>query len=268
MRVISTIQNRRHLHRPQFMPLVLLTSLFLIVPAIGAGAQQSAGPSPPANEEPAQEERTDAESSEKTIEELYLDSLVSIGKIDAQIRTGGREQQMVALRALKDQIESGAIDPNDPMVIETVGYAVGQGVTRIPSPAGNRLNTYHPLVRRSAAQILSYSDTEEARRILLDIVRYDPEPVVQAEALNSLGSIGNDPDGNITEAIARMLIQETITRRDPTLALSGIIAIETLAKNDNNFISPLAREALVDVAEANYARMIRVRALMAMEELP
>jgi len=197
-----------------------------------------------------------------SVEELYLSSEITLATLAAQMQSPGRDVQLLALDTLESQLERGLIDPEDEAVLEALEPLVQQGV--IESFEDNRwgIDSYDPVVRREALGVVAKLGTDEARGVLVRTVRHDPEPIVRAQALFGLARLGVDPDGSVTQAIAKMMLQEHLRQFDEGVMYAALVALNSIASNQNNVIDPGAMEMLVTVAsDGRYSRSFRQIAL-------
>ena len=204
-------------------------------------------------------------SRDMTVEESYLQESIEMMIIRETARANTREQKMIALEYIADSIDRGNTNPE---IAQTLGYLSMEG-RMIQSRENGRLVNNFPEVRRQAARQLGRLGTEEAVAALLDIVRYDNEPMVLQEAIKSLGDIGvNNENNDTVRFIAHTVRHNNNTNPDNLMALATIDAFEKLAKNNNGLNSPEAVQILVLIAE-NYRLQtpVRERARQALAEL-
>jgi HEAT repeat protein len=198
------------------------------------------------------------------VEQLYLESGTSLATIGAQIHSRDRVQQFLALATLESQIESGLIDRNDPELVTALSPAVDQGVFVVSTYSDRPIERYDPMVRTQAVRILGEIGSESARAKLQQSVLHDPEPIVRAQALLSLGQIARDPDGSATRVIARRLMLEHYEpdQFDPGVIDAALRALRSLVGNGDNVIDPAIRETLIELAgDGRYTQEFRSRAL-------
>lgn len=197
-----------------------------------------------------------------SVEELYLSSDITLATLSVQMQAPGRDVQLLALNTLENQLEQGVIDPEDEAVLEALEPLVQQGV--IESFEDNRwgIDSYDPVVRREAVSVVAKLGTDAARAALVRTVRHDPEPIVRAAALFGLARLGVDPDGSVTQAIAKMLLQEHLQQFDEGVVYAALIALNSIASNPDNVVDASAMEMLVTVAsDGRYSQSFRKIAL-------
>ncbi|MDR2965104.1 MAG: HEAT repeat domain-containing protein [Treponema sp.] len=200
-----------------------------------------------------------------TVEESYLQESIEMMIIRETARTNTREQKLIALEYISDAIDQGRTNPE---IAQTLGFLSMEG-RMIQSRENGRLINNFPEVRRQAAKQLGRLGTEEAVEALLNIVRYENEPMVLQEAIKSLGDIGiNNENNDTVRFIAHTVRHNNNTNPDNLMALATIDAFEKLAKNNNGLNSPEAVQVLVLIAENyRYATPVRERSRQALAEL-
>lgn len=229
-------------------PILAIAAIFVI--ALPAVAQDS--PDGPA---------TDAVS----VEELYLDSSVSIGTLATQIRTGSRETRLLAIHAIEAQINEGAVDPADTAVFDALAPAVDEGVLTINHSIQRSYHIYNPYVRREAVRVMALLGTDAAQARLIAVAINDPEDQVRAEALRGIASIARDPDGQVSRNIARIILRERADSPHQELVLAAVVALDALSDNEANVFHPSAEETLVAVAsDGRFIQLVRDRAILAL----
>jgi HEAT repeat protein len=197
-----------------------------------------------------------------SVEELYLSSEITLSTLAVQMQSPGRDVQLLALDTLKSQLERGTIDSEDEAVLEALEPLVQQGV--IESFEDNRwgIDSYDPVVRREAVNVVAQLGTDAARSVLVRTVRHDPEPIVRAAALFGLSRLGVDPDGSVSRAIAKMMLQEHLQQFDEGVMYAALVALNSIASEPDNVVDTSAMEMLVTVAsDGRYSRSFRELAL-------
>ena len=206
-----------------------------------------------------------AQNRDMTVEESYLQESIEMMIIRETARANTREQKMIALEYIADSIDRGNTNPE---IAQTLGFLSMEG-RMIQSRENGRLINNFPEVRRQAARQLGRLGTEEAVSALLDIVRYDNEPMVLQEAIKALGDIGvNNENNDTVRFIAHTVRHNNNTNPDNLMALATIDAFEKLAKSNNGLNSPEAVQVLVLISENyRYATPVRERSRQALAEL-
>ncbi|MFP4562497.1 MAG: HEAT repeat domain-containing protein [Spirochaetia bacterium] len=228
------------------LPLILIaTVLASIVPGLAFG-QSSTG-------------------DDLTVEELYLQN-VEIGIIREQAVTTSRDSKLLALDNLQELVDEGKVDQNSAEALYLLDYLAMEGVDRVIRLDGRVIN-YFPMVRKQACNILGQIGGETAKDILLDSLGDEEEPMVMAEAAYALGETGLDENGEVSRALAFELISQNVTAPDDNFAFAVMLAYEKLAAANNGIREPSVYLSLIQVAEGNYIKPVRDKALEVMDSL-
>lgn len=145
---------------------------------------------------------------------------------------------------------------------EVLGYLTAEGVTirkytsGVPSPG-------YPAVRQRACGLLGALESEGARDILLDVVRRDEVLSVRIAALEALGEIGMDPDGEL----AALLSWEARTGTDERLLLAGLETLFRILQGSPAPAGPEAYRVMGELARGEHSRRVRRRASELLSEL-
>ncbi len=203
-----------------------------------------------------------------SIEDALLGTGIGIESIAVQIRTGSRDIRLLALRTLEDQLRRGDVHPSDERLFMALEPAVDEGVLRINHSVHRSLFIYDPMVRREAVKVMGMLGTDRAQEKLVTIALNDPEPLVRAEALRGIGSIARDPDGEVSRAVARVILRERAGNPHQESVLEAVIALEAIAKEPRNTLHPSALEMVVHVAsDFIYLQLVRARAVIALASM-
>lgn len=224
----------------QFMALVVL---LLVLPL---GAQQGA-------------------TGERTVEDLYLETAVEVQVIRSLATETTRESKMKALEYIAEMVENGRADPNN---LEVMGLLVdlsGEG-TNVEARSRGRLVNDFPEVRRFAAELLGQIGGPRSREALVQMVLKDPEPMVTAEAVYSLGLIEPDEQGRVETVISQIVRAQDATRSDNNFAYAAISALENIGRSRNGKVNPEVFSALILISQGNYIRAVRTKALRVLDE--
>lgn len=207
-------------------------------------------------------------SAPLTIEELYLESEISLDVIESQLFTNSRELQRLALTALVDQVEAGTINPDADRYVDMVSTTMAQGVTIISNNRYRLPDSYHPEIRILSARLLGYSSHPDAQNALLTVVRADPEPTVRAEAVYALGRIGSDPEQKVSFTIGKALRSETRRMHDETFVFAALQAVQSLGNEVGmRNLHTLVRDSTIDIATGNFNQLLRDKAIEVLVQL-
>lgn len=195
-----------------------------------------------------------------TIEDQYLSSRVTVGTLEAQLRTDNEELKLLALDSMESQFESGTLPRDNETAFEALAYVLDEGVVHVTKGDNLPLH-YFPDVRRRAAEVISYSTHEGVVPQLLTNVLHDPEATVRAEALYSLGRIGADPEWSVSKTIAKRLLREDLGEPDPGVVYAALVAFENIYADPDNEPHGAAREMVMRVSVGPYNQLIRRKAM-------
>ena len=197
-----------------------------------------------------------------TIEDRYLsaETTTSAATLDAQLRTTDEELKMLALENMETQFEAGVLPRDSETAFNALAYVLEEGVVHVTKGDSMPLH-YFPDVRREAARIISMSTHDGVVPQLLINVMHDPEATVRAQALYSLGNIGEDPDQQVSEAIAKRLLREHLGEPDYGVVYAALLATESIYSDPDNEPHGAVREMVMQVSTGPYRRVIREKAM-------
>jgi HEAT repeat protein len=209
---------------------------------------------------------TQGGSREMTIEELFLKS-VEFQILREKAASDDREIKLSALDDLEKRIDAGASSSDAAQIEFILEYLGLEGSGRISRENGHQINDF-PEVRRRAANLLGRLGTEEARNALVRMLLIDDEPMVKAEAAYALGNIGLNPNDQTVQAINFAYNMEDPTQPDQNFGYAICLAIERLAqKTPGGLKDPDAYRLLVKIAQGNYLRTVKAKALQVLDEI-
>jgi outer membrane protein assembly factor BamB len=138
---------------------------------------------------------------------------------------------------------------------EVLGYLAGEGViyrssTSVAAGAGD------PQIRLEACRLLGELGSEGARAVLLQVMAADEDSGIKVAAVDSLATIGFDPDGELARAILYKVGQtgEERFHLACTRALYRIIMSSESAVHPDNY------RALAELANSDASARVRDRA--------
>ena len=213
----------------------------------------------------AQQTTSAAPQKEKTIEELFLQS-VEFQILREKAFSGDYDTKVSALDDLESKVNDGSYKGNDQQVEFVLEYLALEGSARTTRESGRLVNDF-PEVRRRAANLLGRLGTEDAKNALVRVVLIDEEPVVKAEAAYALGVIGKNDNNEVVQALAFTYNKEDPAKPDNNFGYALCLAIEKLAKKNGSIKDPAAYQMLVKIAQGNYLRTVKTKALQVLDEL-
>ncbi len=215
---------------------------------------------------PAQQAAPAAPKQEITIEELFLKS-VELQILREKAFSEDYEIKMSALDDLDKKIADGSYAANDQQVEFMLEYLALEGSARTTREAGRLVNNF-PEVRRRAANMLGRIGTEQAKEALVRVIVIDEEPMVKAEAAYGLGLIGKNPNNQVVQALIFAYNQEDPTKPDNNFGYALCLAVEKLAqKTPGGLKDPAAYQLLVRIAQGQYLRTVKTKALQVLDVL-
>ncbi len=206
-----------------------------------------------------------AQSSEKTVEEAYLQATLEAMIIKEQAYSDSYDQKYLALQYIEEAIKNGRLTEDLRLALE---YLASEGSLIITRSAGygKPLNNY-PDIRRQACLLLGNFKTVEAKDTLLKIALADNEPIVVAAAIRSLGQINIIENDDVTQAIAFIINRFDVLMPDNILAYESLVALEAIADANNGIKDPAAIRAIMKIAEGNYIAPVKQKARDLLDKL-
>ena len=202
---------------------------------------------------------------ELTIEELYLQN-AEIRIIREQAVSQDRDMKLLALVNIQEMLDDGKLSTGAPEAHFVLDYLAGEGLSH-QVRENRRLVNYYPEVRRQAANLLGQLGGENAQTTLVTVLYNDIEPMVQAEAAYALGQLGSNEENLASQAIANVILLEEYALPDNNLAFASLLAFEKLAAANNGLNDSAAFEAIIRIAQGNYIRKVRLKAVQVLDSL-
>ncbi|MBN1685956.1 MAG: HEAT repeat domain-containing protein [Spirochaetales bacterium] len=202
---------------------------------------------------------------ELTIEELYLQN-AEIRIIREQAVSQDRDMKLLALENIQGMLDDGKLSTGAPEAHFVLDYLSGEGLSHTVTE-NRRLINYYPEVRRQAVNLLGQLGGENSQRTLVSVLYNDIEPMVMAEAAYALGQLGDNEDNAASRAIANVILFEDYALPDNNLAFASLLAFEKLAAANGGLNDPAAFEAIIRIAQGNYIRKVRLKAVQVLDSL-
>jgi HEAT repeat protein len=201
-----------------------------------------------------------------TLEERFLSTRPELALVGQQAETGNRETKLIALQTIQGLIEDGKVSSGDQLVHEVLQYLSIEGTGRIVYEAGLQIN-YFPMVRKEACNLLGQMGGEQARITLLSVLSRDPEPMVLSEAAYALGQIGFNENNEVSTALAEAVLNQDPVLPDNNFGYTSLLVFEKLAERNNGLNDPNAFRAIIQIAQGNYIKVVREKALEVLTKL-
>lgn len=205
------------------------------------------------------------EKTEKTVEDIYLQSSVEVQVIRSLVSERGRSEKLKALEYIASMIEAGKVSDKSIDVISLLDELGSEGSTK-EVRENNRLINDYPEVRRQAAELLGQVGGQKSKEILITMALKDKEPMVISEAVYSLGLLGGDDSGRVENIIASLVKSQDAVRPDNNFAYAAISALEMIGKKKTGQVRPDVFVALIQIAQGNYIRAVRSKALKVLDQ--
>ena len=205
------------------------------------------------------------DGEEPTIEEVYLQS-TEIRLIREQAIALDRDMKLLALKNVEDMIDSGKVSTGSPDVHYILDYLSIEGIGNQVSE-NRRLVNYFPMVRKEACKLLGDLGGDNSKETLLQVLVQDDEPMVRAEAAYALGKIGMDDNGEVSRILTYAVLDQDVVNPDSNFAFAVLLAIEKLAKANDGIEDPAAFQAIIRIAQGNYVRDVKRKAVEVMDLL-
>jgi hypothetical protein len=195
-------------------------------------------------------------SSEKSIEDSYLQESAEIAIIREQSRSPSRDSQMVALEYISDAIEKGNASDDIRIALEYMGL---EGIGHITRENGRIINNF-PDVRVRVAGYLGSVGTPEAKTSLMKMLLSENEPWVLSETVKSLAKIGINDDEETVRSIAWIIRRYDAIGPNDTLAISALDAFDSFAKGNNGIKDFSAVQSIMLIRDGRYIKPVQDRA--------
>lgn len=205
-----------------------------------------------------------AQSYARTIEEYYLQN-TDMMVLREQAIHPDREMKMLALEGVGDLLDAGGVETGDIGIHYILDHLANEGLS-VRVKENNRLINNHPLVRMQACTLLGRLGGANSRATLLKLLHEESEPLVKAEAIQQLGFMAIEDDGEASKIILEAIRSQNITNPSDNLAYAGLVAIESFADAgiapDRN-----ALRMVITIARGNYNQVVRTKAGELLEKL-
>jgi hypothetical protein len=202
-------------------------------------------------------------NDEKSVEESYLQEAIELMIIRETSHSGSLDQKMLALQYIGEAIERGNTSAD---ICQALEFLSMEGVMNQARENGRMVNNY-PLVRREAAKYLGQLGTPEAEAALIDICKYDREPMVLQEAIKALGDCTGENSDRALDAIIGIVGRFDVLNPDNMMALAAIDAIAKIANTSGGLKVPGAVALLIRIADGPYIRPVQNKARQTIGDL-
>jgi len=201
-------------------------------------------------------------SDEKTVEESYLQEAIELMIIRETSQSASMDQKLLALQYIGEAIDRGNTSDDIRQALE---YLSMEGLTNQARENGRMVNNF-PLVRREAARYLGKLGTPEAQAALINICKYEPEPMVLQEAIKALGDNASENSDKALDAIVWITGRFDVLNPDNLMALAAVDSIAKIA-DKGGFKTPGAAALLIRIADGPYIKPVQNRAKQVLSDL-
>lgn len=207
-------------------------------------------------------------SSEQTIEDVYLKSTVQAQIIRSQAESTDRDMKIIAIQDIEEMIHNGEVDENSIEIIDILGDLSAEGIDKRVVESGRVINNFS-MVRKEAVRILGEIGGPSARDSILNIFKNESETMVLTEAVLALSKAGVDENGEVLDLISWTMHSQTAVNKDNTFANASLSAIQKLAKDNNGLDDEKVFREIAAIADPRngYITVVRMKALQLLDEL-
>ena len=207
-------------------------------------------------------------SSEQTIEDVYLKSTVKAQIIRSQAESPDRDMKIIAIQDIEEMILDGEVDGNSIEIIDILSDLSAEGIDKKVVEGGRVVNNFS-MVRKEAVRILGEIGGPSARDSILSIFRNENETMVLTEAVLALSKTGVDDSGEVLDLISWTMHSQTAVNKDNTFANASLSAIQKLAKDNDGLDDEKVFREIAAIADPRngYITVVRMKALQLLDEL-
>ena len=220
-----------------------LTILFLLIPLLGFSADTN--------------DEGWVTTQNAKINKQVIQSMATSG--DPQIKA-------ILLNELALDIDSGKTAKGDTASIATLKTVVLEGLYSIDVTESSNTKTL-PEIKVRACRLLGKVGGDEAKDVLIELIKNEQEPVVLAEAMLALGELKIALIEYDFIIIANQIRTQDLTTRDNYFASSVISCVQSLYGAGQVFDQPDFLRSLISIAEGTYLKSVREYAWSVIEML-
>ena len=177
---------------------------------------------------------------------------------------GDIEETAEAVIGEFEALAEGPVPGSIPPYTEEILRLLASGAVRQPIYRGQRIMNDFPLIRDRAVRLLGRYGTLETPGFLLSLLSLEWDPLVTATLISTLGALGSDPDGRVTDAVYRVL--STRGTSDLRTATAALDALEEIMLYNGGITSQSAVLICLEIYRGDYPRDLRVRASRLLSE--
>lgn len=153
------------------------------------------------------------------------------------------------------------------MIESTLALVALSGTEVRAKSAGSFTINNFPLLRVKACHTIGQLGGPQAQSVLLQVLHYDRDPLVLAEAAYELGRLKRNPHDIVSNAIAAALRRTMIYPSDGQFAYSALNAFSQLAKAGHLKADPSVYLAISNIGDMSPAYAVRKAATATLQTL-
>jgi hypothetical protein len=240
-----------------------LTAMFAGVLALGASAQSQAS-----GQTPGQAGSSTQKGGEKTVEEAYLQESAETVMVRELAHSDDKDGKLVALAYARKAMDGGRKSDE---IRSSLEYLALENTEVIVRSAGLGVATNNfPDIRAKACEYLGEFPSEEAKDTLLKVILNSKveDPMVLAEAIRSLGTIGINDNDEVVDAICYSVNHfANVGMSEDRLAIYTCFAIQELAEKGSIKDIATVTNTVMNFTKGSYVTPVKKVALQTLEKL-
>jgi outer membrane protein assembly factor BamB len=181
---------------------------------------------------------------------LFLESLAEMGTRDAAARL---------LAEIRARVKAGFPDGSG-WYVSRILERIASGGLHNPVYRNMRIVNDWPELRAEAADLLGTIGSLESRMLLISILTSEYDDVAKSSEIAALGSLGSDPDGASSRAIAAVFSKSGAGHPEGRIAAAAVGAIGRLIAYGGGIPDPSASSLLIAVLSGRYPESLRAAA--------
>jgi hypothetical protein len=177
--------------------------------------------------------------------------VILIGELS---RTSQWSLKNEALSMIGQTLDRGTRDPE---LLGALEFLAFEGVLNKTRENGKTTNNY-PDIRAKAVSYLGVYGGEDAKKILLQTIRHDPESMILTRAINALSAIGISAADE--SAINDMIRRFDKRRPDNLLAFAVLEAYRKYAEETDGRLNIATRQVVYSFTQGRYLKAVKDKA--------
>lgn len=208
------------------------------------------------------------DTSEQTIEDVYLKSTVKAQIIRSEAESPDRDMKLIAIQDIEEMVHNGEVNENSIDVIDILSDLSAEGIDKKVVEGGRVINNFS-MVRKEAVRLLGEIGGPSSRDSILNIFKNENETMVLTEAVLALSKTGVDENGEVLDLISWTMHSQTSYNKDNTFANASLSALQKLAKDSNGLDDEKIFREIAAIADPRngYITVVRMKALQLLDEL-